>query len=566
MIAVERPGWVSDAIALLLRRQGFPYVALVPGSSYRGLHDSFVNLLGDEQPQMLMCLHEEHAIAIAHGYAKVTGKPMLAAIHANVGLMHASMAIYNAWGDRVPMVIVGANGPVDAAKRRPWTDWVHTARDQAAMVRAFTKWDDAPASLDAAFESLVRAMQLTSTPPHGPTYVVLDADMQEHALASEPELPALARFAAPRPAVPSAADVHEILTLLRSAKAPLIALGRVARTNAAWNGRIALAEALNARVISDMKVGSTFPTAHPLHVGVPGGSRLKADAAAAVREADVILSLEAVDLAGMLRQAAGAERIGATIVSASLDRYVHNGASMDHQALPAVDLDLAVGPDQLVDALLEALGNPAPGQRVPQKAPLPTKAAPDALLTTAIIAEMAQHAFAGEETTYIRVPRGGGDYRFDDPLGFLGSDGGGGVGGGAGFAVGAALALRGGGRLPVAILGDGDYLMGVNALWTAVTGKIPLLVIVANNRGYGNDIQHQGHVAEHRRRDPSRKTIGTTIADPPPDCAAAARSFGAAAAGPVRTVAEFEIALDRAREAVRAGGVFVIDAITAPQD
>jgi thiamine pyrophosphate-dependent acetolactate synthase large subunit-like protein len=188
------------------------------------------------------------------------------------------------------------------------------------------------------------------------------------------------------------------------------------------------------------------------------------------------------------------------------------------------------------------------------------------LLTTAILGEMLQHALAGVKATYIRLPRGAGDYCFEDPLGFLGSDGGGGVGGGLGFAVGAALALRGSGRLPVAILGDGDYLMGVNALWTAVTNKIPLLVIVANNRGYGNDIQHQGHVAEHRRRDQSRKTIGTTITDPPPNCATAARSFGAAAAGPVHTVAEFAAVLPSALESVCAGGVFLFDAVMAASD
>ena len=558
---VAQPAWFSDAIALLLQRQGFPYVALVPGSSYRGLHDSLVNLLGDEQPRMLVCLHEEHAIAIAHGYAKVTGTPMLAAIHANVGLMHASMAIYNAWCDRVPMLIVGANGPVDAAKRRAWVDWVHTARDQAAMVRPYTKWDDAPLSLGAAMASLVRALQITSTPPHGPAYVILDSAMQEDALPEATALPQVTRFAPPRAAVPAAADVAEILSLLQHAKAPLIALGRVAQSGAAWDARIALAEALNARVISDMKVGSTFPTRHPLHVGVPHGSRLQADACAAVREADVILSLEAVDLAGIILQAEEGGSVAATIVASSLDRYVHNGASMDHQALPAVDIDVAVGPEQLVDALLAALGNPLPTWK-PAPSTAPTSAGDDELLTTPIIAEMVQHAFAGDRPSYVRVPRGGGKYYFDDPLGFLGADGGGGVGGGPGIAVGAALALRDTGRLPVAILGDGDYLMGINAFWTAVASKIPLLVIVANNHAYGNDVTHQGHVADHRHRDAARKTIGTTIIDPAPDCAAAARSFGADAAGPIRTVAEFTVALQEARASVLAGGVFVIDAVT----
>src|SRR5215475_7184885 len=186
---IERPAlanetgdyWGSDAVALMLREIGLPYVALNPGASFRGLHDSLVNLLGNHQPQILLCLHEEHAVAIAHGYAKVTSKPLAVALHSNVGLMHATMAIFNAWCDRVPMLIIGATGPVDAARRRPFIDWIHTVRDQAAMVRHYTKWDDQPASVAAAEESLLRAMQLSTTAPCGPVYVVLDVALQEMA-------------------------------------------------------------------------------------------------------------------------------------------------------------------------------------------------------------------------------------------------------------------------------------------------------------------------------------------------------------------------------------------------
>src|ERR1700684_3131184 len=151
------PGFGSDVIADALRALALPYIALNPGASYRGLHDSIVNYLGNETPQMLLCLHEEAAVAIAHGYAKVTGKAMAAAVHSNVGLFHATMAIFNAWCDRAPVVILGATGPVDAAKRRPWIDWIHTARDQGAIVRDYTKWDDQPASPAAAREALIRA-------------------------------------------------------------------------------------------------------------------------------------------------------------------------------------------------------------------------------------------------------------------------------------------------------------------------------------------------------------------------------------------------------------------------
>src|ERR1700681_4007583 len=182
------PGFGSDVIADALRSLDIPYIALTPGASYRGLHDSIVNYLGNSSPQMLLCLHEEAAVAIAHGYAKVTGKAMAAAVHSNVGLLHASMAMFNAWCDRMPMLVLGATGPVDAVKRRPWIDWIHTARDQGALVRGYTKWDDQPSSPLAAREAVLRAGWIANTAPRGPTYVNLDAGMQEEKLA-EPVSP-----------------------------------------------------------------------------------------------------------------------------------------------------------------------------------------------------------------------------------------------------------------------------------------------------------------------------------------------------------------------------------------
>src|ERR1700691_5532459 len=179
------PGFGSDVIADALRSLDIPYIALTPGASYRGLHDSIVNYLGNSSPQMLLCLHEEAAVAIAHGYAKVTDKAMAAAVHSNVGLFHATMAIFNAWCDRMPVIILGATGPVDAAKRRPWIDWIHTTADQGAIVRNYTKWDDQPASPAAARESLLRPSWLSNAAPQGPVYINLDADMHEAVLVKQ---------------------------------------------------------------------------------------------------------------------------------------------------------------------------------------------------------------------------------------------------------------------------------------------------------------------------------------------------------------------------------------------
>jgi len=195
--------WGSDAIAAMLRELDIPYVALNPGSSYRGLHDSLVNYLGNTRPRMLLCLHEESAVALAHGYAKVTGRPLAVIVHANVGLMHATMAIFNAWCDRVPMIVLGATGAVDATRRRPWIEWIHTARDQGALVRNYIKWDDQPASIGAAQEAMLRANLIARTAPCGPVYLNFDLALQEDQIAALPASPETGRFAPPAALEPS---------------------------------------------------------------------------------------------------------------------------------------------------------------------------------------------------------------------------------------------------------------------------------------------------------------------------------------------------------------------------
>ncbi|MFL6563610.1 MAG: thiamine pyrophosphate-binding protein, partial [Burkholderiales bacterium] len=238
--------WASDVIVDLLHLYELPYAALNPGASYRGLHDSIVNYLGNERPQMLLCLHEEAAVAIAHGYAKASGRMMGVVLHSNVGLMHGSMAIFNAWCDRVPMLILGATGPLDAAKRRPWIDWIHTASDQAALVRDYTKWDNQPASVPAAYEALLRAAQMANTAPRGPTYINLDAALQETKIGALPPLPDVSRYRPAEPVLPRPELVQAAAKLLSSAKRPVILAGRASRSGAAWKARVALAEKLHA--------------------------------------------------------------------------------------------------------------------------------------------------------------------------------------------------------------------------------------------------------------------------------------------------------------------------------
>src|SRR5215217_2664731 len=222
--------WGSDSIAAALRALDLPYIALNPGASYRGLHDSLVNYLGNRTPEMIMCLHDEHAVSIAQGYCKATDRMMAAALHSNVGLMHATMPIFNAWCDRTPVLIIGATGAWDAAKRRPWIEWIHTCSDQGQLIRNYTKWDNQPGSVDACAEALIRASQIAQTAPRGPVYVNFDVSIQEQNLDALPPLPDLARFRVPQPAQASRELVAEAARLLSNAKNPVMLAGRCSRS------------------------------------------------------------------------------------------------------------------------------------------------------------------------------------------------------------------------------------------------------------------------------------------------------------------------------------------------
>ncbi|MFO1396689.1 MAG: thiamine pyrophosphate-binding protein [Burkholderiales bacterium] len=567
-MAADGGVWGSDALALMLRALDIPYVLLNPGASFRGLHDSLVNTLGNARPEMLVCLHEEHAVAIAHGYAKVTGTPLAAIVHSNVGLMHASMAMFNAWCDRMPVLVLGATGPVDAARRRPWIDWIHTMRDQGALVRSFVKWDDQPASVTAAYESLLRANVIAQTSPAGPVYVNFDVTLQEERLPSLPPLPDVARFQPPPLLHAPAAAIATAAQWLRDAQRPLLLMGRASRDVAAWDARVALAEALGARVLTDLKVGAAFPTDHPLHAAPPGVF-LTPDAAAAVKDADVVLALDWVDLGGTFRQAWGEAKVASRVIHVSPDQHAHHGAGMEYHALPPADLYLACDAATVVDDLLAALRTtPSTLSAPPPRAAAPT-AMIDATATTISIARVAAEltrALADAPFSYAHLPLGwSGDMaHFRHPLDYLGGDGGAGIGAGPGLTVGAALALKDSGRLVVGVLGDGDYLMGVTALWTAARARLPLLIVVCNNRSYFNDEIHQERVAKMRGRPVENKWIGQRIDDPAPDLAQLARAQGLTGFGPVTNAGALQGVLADAVARARRGEAVVVDVHVTP--
>lgn len=562
-------GWGSDVVAEMLRRLGVKYVCVNPGSSFRGLHDSLVNYLGNDNPRLLLALHEQSVVAIAHGYAKVAGGPMAVVLHSNVGLMAGMMSIFNAWCDRVPILVLGATGAVDTAVRRNWIDWNHSFRDQGALVRHFVKWDDQPASPQAAVDAVLRAHQAACTAPRGPSYVVLDRRLQEDALEKEIDFPAIRRYSPPSTGRPSPDAVEQAASWLSIARRPVILLGRVSQDKADWEARIRLAELLDARVVTDLRTGATFPTDHPLHGG-PADLFLSPADRKRLAAADVVLSLDWWDLGDCMLQAQGHAHDGAKVIQVSVDSQSHNAFSGDHQRLAAVDLNIAAPPDSILEPLIARLEG-MHGRHARSRAATVAQASErpeldDNMPTLADIGCVFSFLRRGRKICLARVPLNwpAASYHFHEPLDYLGYDGGGGVGSGPGIAIGTAIALQGTGRITVGIMGDGEFLGAATAMWTAAHYRIPVLIVVANNRSYFTDEVQQETVARERNRPIENRWIGQRIDDPPADLAGLARDLGVPAEGPIGKASDLPAALERGLAAVEAGNPYLVDVLIDP--
>src|SRR6266511_930246 len=301
-------GWQSDVIVDLIKRYGFPHITLNPGASFRGLHDSLVNYGGNEPPMML-CQHEEIAVQIAHGYAKATGKPMAVILHDLVGLLHACMAIYYAYIDRVPIFIIGATGPMDEGKRRPHIDWTHSALVQGNAVRDYVKWDYQPTSIEGVPESFARAYSIMTTEPQGPVYMCYDAALQEAPLTSKPPLPPAGAAATPAPMAPDPRATEAIADKLLAAEHPMLLAEYAGRRAGGFESLVELAETAGAAVW-DVNNALNFPNKHPLCLSMDQAS---------LRHTDLIVGLDVNDWEKQLTKLDSAMRTREPLTPPSCD-------------------------------------------------------------------------------------------------------------------------------------------------------------------------------------------------------------------------------------------------------
>ena len=576
------PRYGSDLLVDLLHALGIEYVSFNPGASFRGLHDSLVNHGGDRSPRTILCTHEEISVALAHGYYKATGRPMAAALHDVVGLQHASMAIYNAWVDRVPILLLGGTGAVDASKRRPWIEWIHTALVQGNHIRDFVKFDDQPASVPAAVESIIRAYRLMGAQPTAPVYVCLDIELQEGPLPAGAALPAdLARWTAQSPVQADATGLAQAAEWLAAARSPVIVAGKVGRSAEGVTALRALAEGLAAPVI-DGFAGFNFASTHPQDATGANAATLTA--------ADVILAADVVDLWGTLRPgpSSGGPRTwslspGAKVISLSAAELLVHSWSSDYNRLQPVDLalvgDTKVALPALASLVAERLRPADKGMRETRRVGLAAASAKRRAdwasearaegskdrITPAWLAFCLRDAVAKHDWVLSNSSLDEWTRRLlpiNERYQWTGGSGGAGVGYGIGASLGVALAHKGTGRIVVDAQPDGDLLYCTSALWTAAAERLPLLMVMNNNRTFGNSERHGGTIAEHRGRPVERRGIGTRVDSPPVDYASVARGFGISASGPVVRPADLPRALATAVEAAAAGEPYLLDVVT----
>ena len=583
----KQPEYGSDVVVDLMKAHDIEYTAFNPGATFRGIHDSIVNYGGNYKPEVIFCHHEEISVAIAHGYAKAKNKPMIAIVHNMVGLQHASMAIFNAYIDRVPMMVLGGTGPMNTKRRRPRIDWIHTALVQGNQVRDYTKWDDQPYSLADVPDSFIRGYRISTTDPMAPVYINYDADIQEDAVKGMADLPDMSRYSKPAPAQANPEALRRAAEMLVNAKTPLIIADILGRNPKAVPMLIELAELLGVPVV-DKGGRFNFPSTHPLDV-TDGAREI-------LKQADFILALDVADLFGSLttvsKQTRESEYVvggGVKIASISMnDMLVHSWAN-DFQALQAIDIpmcaDTSVALPELTRICRELLGNDSAkkntiearrNELAEKHKTRRAKWLSDAQakgsqkdISTAWLALEVGEAIKREDWVCVNGTSNGWTRRlweFSKANQSLGGSGGAGLGYGPGASIGAALALKGSGKLAVAIQSDGDMLMTSSALWTAAKHRIPLLMVMHNNQSYYNSEEHGIEVAKFRKRPVENAPIGTHVDDPAVDFAIMAKSFGVNGEGPVRNPADLRPAIERGVKYVKEKQMpYLVDVIAEPR-
>ena len=580
----------SDFMVDVIKTLDIKYLPSNPASSFRAIHESLINYGGNRMPEFLTCTHEESAVAMGHGYFKIAGKPLMTLCHGTVGLQHAAMAVYNAWCDRVPVIVVGGND-LDAAHRPPGVPTIHSAQDINALVRDFTKWDDTPVSLQHYAQSFVRAYKIAMTPPYGPVAISLDAGLQQEPMRDNGEKLYIPRYVASAPPQGDSGAVREAARMLANAEHPVIVVDRVARTDNGIRLLVQLAELLQAPVV-DQGGRMNFPKTHYL-------SRPPT----VINNADVIIGMELSDFWGVVNSYVdnGQHGIGINtskikpdtkLISISSVDLITKSNYQDLQRFQAVDVSMPGDAEATLPALIEAVKTAIPSDRkaaIEKRGEAIRKAHAEGRERNKAAASIAWDAspistarltmelwaqIKDLDWSFLGADRQMSNWAsrlwpMEKHYHHLGGPGGYGVGYHLPASIGAALANRDLGRFSVSLQTDGDFMCAPGVLWTAARHKIPLLTVMHNNRGYHQEVMHVQRLSNFRNRVASlggdMGPIGTSIENPDIEYHKLAESMGWWAKGPIKDPAELGPAIKQAVAVVKSGQPALVNVWTQPR-
>ncbi len=574
---ITRPG--SDLMVQVVKDLGIEFVAANPGSSFEGLQESFINYGNppNTMPEFITALHEESAVTMAHGYAKAEGKPMLALLHGTIGIQHAAMSIYQAYQDRVPILMIAGNDPDFIA--------AHTAHDMGGMVRSYTKWDAQSKTLDESLRDIQRAYAEAITPPMGPTLVVLDSEIQKDNAGNM----VVPTYKPPTFVTVDTTRAREIAKGLLDAQNPRIAVGRL-RTPEGVNRSVELAELVGACTSTAATNGPmSYPQRHPL-CG-PGAST----------EYDYTLGLEvpgaqAAIVGPLVAKIAGPRDplgigfggLGPAAGGGGGGRQGRGGRGGGNPNATPIDADAEASLPLIIEAVKQQI-TPDQKARIQDRSAKHARANHEAHVTAVEAAVEAKRAgWNGSPISTARVYAelwpliknedwcfsspsnfsGGHNTQLWDhnkPYSYLGGQGAGGMGYGAPASVGAALAARGRNRIVVNIQTDGDLNYAPGVLWTAVHHKLPMLTVMHNNRAWHQEYMFVEYMAGVRGRGEDRAHIGNTLRDPFIDYVKMAGGYGMAGEGPITDPSKLSAALKRGVAAAKRGEPYMIDVVTQPR-
>jgi len=569
----------SDVIVDLIKLYDFPAIPLNPGASYRGLHDSLVNY-GENDPPIMLCNHEKLAVQIAHGYAKAIGKPMPAIVHNVVGLLHAPLAVYYAYIDRCPVFLIGATGPMNEKLRRPFIDWIHTAFAQGSAIRDFTKWDYQPASIHGVPDSFARAYSIMMTEPQGPVYMVYDAGLQEAELTESVDIPPQNAVKVPPRLAADTELIEKAAGMLLDADYPVLLTEYAARAPIGFDDTVELAETVGAAVY-DINKRLGFPNQHPLSVSMHDD---------AFKGADLVIALDVIDWTRGSHKPNWQTREVEAITTPDC-KWVDIGFAdieiskwaTDYNKHNNWDLRILADTANAIPALNSTCrkrieGNANLAKKISERKQIVGKKHKvhwdqwqEQIKDTWDQIPMHEGRMASEVWEAIKdedwVLTAGTlkdwvrkVWNFDKPYQHPGRDLG--TGTQFGISLGIAYAYKDTDKLIVNLQPDGDLMFDLGGLWIAAKYKIPMLVIMYNNRAYYNDWAHQISVANKRGTDPDRAYIGMDIEEPSPDFSHIAKGLDWYAEGPIMDPKEISGALKRAIEQVKKGKPALIDIIT----